>query len=110
MTHRLISRRDLLKKVWMVGVAASVAPAVFNAGCGGSEPLQCTDTRGLSQADVAMRNSNAYVDHSPDAAKNCDNCNFFESRGAAACGTCKVIKGPIAPLGTCRLWAAKIAT
>lgn len=108
MADKLISRRDLLKKSAFLGLAAAVAPAIFNSGCG-SEPLVCTDTRGLSQAEVGMRTANAYVDQTADPSKTCSNCNFFETRGDAACGGCKVLKGPIAPRGYCRLWAAKIS-
>ena len=109
MSNTLISRRDLLKKSWMLGLAAAVAPAALNAACGSPSAPQCTNTQGLSQAEIGMRTANAYVDHSPEAAKNCLNCNFFETRGPDACGGCKVLKGPIAPHGYCRLWAAKIA-
>ncbi|MBK8170865.1 MAG: high-potential iron-sulfur protein [Sandaracinaceae bacterium] len=108
MADKLISRRDLLKKSAFWGIAVVVGPALLNGGCGSDAPV-CTDTAGLSQPEIAMRTANAYVDRTPEPAKTCANCNFFESRGESACGGCKVLKGPIAPAGYCRLWAAKIA-
>ncbi|MFT4604084.1 MAG: hypothetical protein ACI9W4_000804 [Rhodothermales bacterium] len=64
------------------------------------------DTAGLTEQEVAMRNSLAYVDVTPDAAKNCLNCSLYLAAAAgASCGGCNLLKGPIAPNGYCISWA-----
>ena len=69
--------------------------------------LTCTDTSGLSADEVSARNTLAYVDKSAEAAKNCANCMQFNAGPADKCGGCKVLKGPIAPTGYCKVWVAK---
>lgn len=108
MTDNKLTRRELLGRSLFFGAAASLGGSLLQA-CGGEGPT-CSDTAGLSQADIGTRTANLYVDHTTDAAKRCDNCNFFRGAGDNACGTCQVIKGPISPAGGCRLWAAKINT
>lgn len=109
MSNEKIGRRDAAKRMLMVLGAAAVGPSVL-AACGGEEQsaaLNCTDTSGLTPAEITTRQSQAYTDVSPHADKTCDNCNFFTAGGANACGSCTVIKGPIHPEGYCNLWAAK---
>jgi hypothetical protein len=102
-----IGRRDAMKRALQVLGAAAAAPVVL-AGCGGGEEeLSCTDTQGLTPAEVQMRQNQSYVDHSPKPSENCANCNFYEAAQAGQCGSCSVIAGPIHPEGYCNLWAAK---
>jgi len=82
------------------------------AACGKKEEkkeLSCTDTSGLSPADVEMRNVTlAYVEKTPDPAKRCDNCQQFKAAPApGACGGCTILKGPINPAGYCKSWVQK---
>lgn len=102
-----IGRRGVLKRALTVIGAVSVAPVVLSA-CGGeeSEALTCTDTSGLTPAQIATRESQHYVDASPNPDQRCSNCNFFTAGQAGQCGTCTVIQGPIHPDGYCNLWAA----
>ena len=53
-----------------------------------------------------MRNSLQYVDNSPYPEKLCKNCEFWQPEGAAECGGCQLIKGPIHPMGYCTSWVA----
>jgi hypothetical protein len=94
-----IGRRDALRLI-VVGSAAALA------GCGGSSNPTCTDTAGMSSADIQFRNTNAYVDVSvrPD---NCATCTFFTAGAAAACGTCTLVRGPISPAGYCNLFSRR---
>ncbi len=70
----------------------------------------CGDVSGLTDAEVQMRETLAYVDESSVADKTCLNCQLYEDAAAgSACGGCKVIKGPIAPGGYCNSWAAKLS-
>lgn len=103
-----ITRRDMLGRSLLLGAVATVGTNLFLSACG-SPALDCTSTAGLSAEDIATRTANQYVDRSMDAGKNCANCNFYQAAAANACGGCTVVKGPINPAGTCRLWVAKQA-
>ena len=100
------SRRDFLRGAVAAG---SLLPAAMLLGCGKKE-LNCNDDAAvgtLSTADKNTREMLKYVDKSPDAAKRCNNCSQFNDAGASACGSCKVLKGPVNPGGYCTSWLAK---
>ena len=83
------------------------------AACGKSTPkvLMCTDTTGLSATDIQIRETVlAYVEASTTPGKNCSNCQQFIASMPGACGTCKIVKGPINPGGNCKSFLAKAAT
>jgi hypothetical protein len=102
-----IPRREAIRRLALFSAAAA-APAWLLA-CKGKP--SCTDVSGLSSDDINARNNTAaYVDATPDPAKKCSNCVQFVAAGdPKACGSCKVVKGPINPEGYCRLWVAKPA-
>ncbi len=100
-----ITRRAALGRVVALPLAA-VLPAL--AGC--SKTPHCEDTSALSPDDAHIRSEiAAYVDQSPDPNKHCSACAQFNPAGKDACGTCKVVKGPINPNGYCKLFVAKHA-
>ncbi|NOY94413.1 MAG: hypothetical protein GXP55_24825 [Deltaproteobacteria bacterium] len=107
-----IGRRAAMKRSLLVLGAAAIAPAAL-AACGseeggGGSANACADTAGLSAADLSTRTTNAYVDPGPDAAKHCAACALYVApAGGAPCGTCPVVKGPIATTGTCTAFVAK---
>ncbi len=106
-SRRDISRRDLLQR----GGVAFGALAVFGAvACGKEQPkaLSCNDTTGLSPTDLTIRTALAYVDVSTEPGKVCSGCQQFIPTVPNACGTCKVVKGPINP-GNCKSFVAKPA-
>lgn len=109
-TTPLIGRRYCLRTTFIAGAAGATG---LLAACGGKKKtaskstLSCKDTSGLTPAEKQMREQLAYVDKSPQAAKNCANCSFFQSKGDNACGGCTLIKGPIHPQGYCNSWAEK---
>lgn len=98
------SRRTFLQ----VGGAAGLA--LVGIGCSKKEAAPtCTDTTGMSEPDVATRTNFAYVDATPDPTKPCSTCQqYTPAPSASACGGCKLVKGPISPSGTCKLWVAKV--
>lgn len=112
------SRRTFLQRLAVLGTAGVVTPAVLSAcgggeeggaqeGAGGEASFSCTDTSGLTEQEIQMRNNAEYVDDSPHEDKTCDNCQLFtEPAGGEQCGGCQVIKGPIHPKGYCNLWVA----
>jgi hypothetical protein len=101
-----LSRRDLFQRSAALGVLAVVGVG----GCSKaaqSPSLSCTDTTGLSAADVGVRAALAYSDLSTEAGKTCAACQQFLPDAAGGCGTCKVVRGPINPLGSCKAFAPK---
>jgi hypothetical protein len=100
-----LSRRDLFQQSAALGVLAVVGVGA----CGKQEPasLSCTDTSSLSAADVGVRTALAYADISLEAGKECDRCQQFLPAATNACGTCKVVRGPINPKGSCKAFLAK---
>ena len=114
------SRRSFLQHLTVLGTAGVITPAVLSA-CGGGQSnqegaesaeasLDCTDTSGLTEQELQMRQNAQYVDASTQPDKHCSNCQLFQPAAEAnQCGTCQVIKGPINPQGYCNLWVAKSA-
>ena len=104
---RQIGRRALLERTVFLPVLAAGAGLALTA-CGEDEELTCTDTSGLSEAELAMRQQQEYTDSTPYPEKTCDNCQLFQAPSReGTCGGCQVIKGPIHPKGYCKLWVAK---
>jgi hypothetical protein len=99
-----LSRRDVLQNAAAYGVLAAFGVSA----CGKSVPrLSCVDIASLSAADAQVRTSLAYMDTSTQPGKFCLNCQQFITGPASACGSCKVIRGPINPEGYCKSFAAK---
>lgn len=93
-----------------LGAAAAAAPALVSlVGCGGgSKAVSCMDTSGLQPAQIRQRGQFAYVDVSEDPAKTCENCALFTAPAeGAACGSCSLVPGTIAPKGSCTGFAPK---
>lgn len=116
-----ITRRNFLVRLSAATGLTVGAGAVLSA-CGGgdsgsapaaeapaaAEPMAegCMDVSGLTDAEVQLRNSLQYVDVTPDETKRCDNCALFVvPESGDGCGTCTLIKGPIAAAGYCSSWA-----
>ena len=105
------TRRDLLR--WGAGALATLAAGAEIAGSAACKkdppkPFACTDTSGLTEEEKRARATLIYVDRSPDATKTCATCQqFVPSPIAGRCGTCKVLKGPVHPDGTCKVFSAK---
>lgn len=105
---RIFTRRDLLQKSAALGALAVFGAA---AACSKEAPkaLACTDTSALSPADMTIRTSLQYIDNSNQPGKQCSGCQQFVPAAPDACGTCKVVKGPINPAGYCKSFVAKPA-
>ncbi len=100
-----LSRRDVLQKSAAFGVIAALGAAA----CGKDEPkLSCGDTARLSSADVQLRETLGYTDNSSQPGKDCVRCQQFVDGLGGACGTCKVLRGPINPSGYCKSFAPKV--
>ncbi len=98
-SSRAVTRRHLI----LVAPAAALA---FAAACKKGPPASCGDKSGLNADDLTARNALAYTDLSTDPAQRCVKCRqYVPGASADSCGTCKVLKGPIHPDGTCRAFA-----
>ncbi len=122
-----ISRRHFIQRLSLFG-AAGIGAGSLLAACGGGEQqadtpaapppeeataaegFTCTDTSGLTEQDLTIRNTLQYVDATPDPEKQSDGCALYVAAEAGQnCGTCTVVKGPIHPKGYCTSWAPKPA-
>lgn len=122
MNRKDVSRRDFLLRASALG-AAAVGGSSLIAACGGKESAPqtaappaaseavadagCNDLSGLTEQEKQMRGALQYVEVSPDPEKRCDNCQLYIApEEGVACGSCKILKGPVAPGGHCTSWAA----
>lgn len=97
----MLTRRALLRGSAAVG-------GLVVLGCKGKEPPTCTDVSALSPEDATSRTVLLYVDRATDSSRSCERCTqFVEAKNSGACGSCRVIRGPISPAGSCKLFAAK---
>lgn len=113
------SRREFLQKIAALGTAGVVTPTLLTA-CGGGDgtgttadggaEFSCTDTSGLTEAQVQQRENANYVDETPNPEQRCNNCQLYtEPEEGAQCGGCQVLAGPVHPQGYCDLWVAQQA-
>jgi hypothetical protein len=100
-----LSRRDLFQQGAALGVFA-----VVGAGACSKAPRpgpSCTDTSSLSASDVQVRTTLAYADMPAEPGKACVACQQFLPGPPDACGTCKILRGPISPNGSCKAFAPR---
>lgn len=112
-----ISRKDFIKQIGFLSVAGVATAAV--AACGGGKTEEkkvvakkvadpCTDTTGISQAELSKRTTFKYVDVSHDDTKHCIGCALYKAPAeGSTCGGCQLFAGPVTEKGYCTAWAAK---
>lgn len=99
-----MTRRVALRRMAVLPLVAALPAGL--AAC--NRGPKCDDTTGLSPEDLKTRTEvAAYEEKSPDITRYCSTCVQFNPAGSNACGTCKLVKGPINPEGTCKLYVAK---
>lgn len=116
------SRRKFIQTLTALGTAGVITPVLSACGGGnGGESggttagesqagFSCTDTSGLTDAQIQQRENTNYVDRSPNPDQVCSNCQLYtEPEAGAQCGGCQVVPGPIHPEGYCDLWVARQA-
>ncbi len=104
MSEQTMRRREALLQAIGLGTATLV-PVWALTAC--KSQLSCTDTSGISGADLTTRTQLQYMDHSVNPQKVCSGCKLFKAGAENACGSCTLVKGPINPAGNCTSWAAK---
>lgn len=100
------SRRDVLRSGLRLALVV-----VGSAACGrSSAPAACLDATGLTQDDAQARSALGYTEPGADEAKGCASCQQYVAPSSdGACGACKVLRGPIHPNGTCKVFTPKSA-
>lgn len=95
----LLSRRDFV-------VALASLPGLGALACSKAkaDSFTCTDVSALSEAEQKRRVDLAYVDKAPDPDRECDRCAQFLGV-PEGCGSCKLLRGPISPGGSCKSFA-----
>jgi hypothetical protein len=97
-----VSRRDLFGRT-----AVAVVALVGASGCK-KKVLVCDGLPDIAPADVQLRTTLEYVDHTPQPDRACVNCTLYVAAPEeGTCGACKVVHGPIHPLGTCKIFLRK---
>ena len=81
--------------------------ALSMVGCR-SRRFDCNDSSSLSPADTKARNEVLYVEAASTPSTACDVCQYWINAGTNGCGGCRLLRGPIHPKGTCRLFVMKI--
>jgi hypothetical protein len=72
------------------------------------DALACTDASSLGGEDSLARSATAYVDRTVDRSRSCATCQqYIEPTDSCACGACKLLKGPVHPMGTCKLYSTR---
>ena len=95
------TRRRWLKVV----VPAALGLGVF--GCK-KEEFKCDDVAGLTPADIEARKALQYKDHSDTPEHACKNCAQYVEPEGSGCATCRVMRGPVHPEGSCKVFASKV--
>lgn len=87
----------------------SAFPGTLALACSraNASALTCTDVSALSEIDRSARVRLAYVDRSPNPERTCAACTQFLGE-PSGCGSCKLVRGPIHPFGSCKSFAAKL--
>ena len=95
------SRRDFL-------ALAAIAPlAVVGGGAAWASEPACYDPASLPLSQRNRRKALGFVEQSPDPARRCGLCTFFERKNGD-CGGCQLLTGaPVTAAGFCNSFAAK---
>lgn len=123
-----VTRRRFLQSLGLVGAIGAGGTLITACGGGsddsggdssaGSEggastaSADCSDLSSLSDAQKQQRKqmvkSLNYVEESPNAEKNCANCQLYQQeKYGSGCGGCQLFPGPVAENGYCDSWAPK---
>ena len=73
-----------------------------------SRGIDCNDSSTLSPVETKARNDALYVEPSSSPSTACDICQYWIKGSSGGCGGCQLLRGPIHPKGTCRLFVMKV--
>lgn len=100
------SRRDFFLSAGVVSLIVLGA-----TGCSQRRaPISCDLSAGLAPEEVQARSALRYVEPGSDETRRCSSCQqYLTPPEDGGCGSCKVLKGPIHPNGTCMVFAPRSA-
>jgi hypothetical protein len=98
-----VTRRQWLSTTLQLAAIGSLPLVV--SGCGKTSNLVCANPALLSDADNSLRESLHYSEKSPRDDQKCSGCGFFGAE-QGPCGSCRLLKGPVNPMGRCDSWSA----
>lgn len=112
------SRRSFINK-YARASAFFLSGGMLLSSCGGEKKEQNSqestasadpcDIKTVSAEELKKRQDLGYVDESPIADNQCNNCNLFLPPTAKKdCGGCMLFKGPVNAEGYCTYWAPKV--
>jgi hypothetical protein len=104
MTRQLLSRRDLLQR--SVELPLGIFLALHAVEASADAGKLCADPTTMDSAQRSARESLHYTEASPDPAKSCSVCSFFQP-AAPPCGSCMIFNGPANATGHCDSWDLK---
>lgn len=93
-----LTRRSLLS-------ASATALGLIGASACKRAPVSCNDVSGLSPEEAQVRTTLGYTDRAPAEAQACERCQQWVPGSLGGCGSCKIMKGPVHPSGSCRVFA-----
>jgi hypothetical protein len=108
-----ISRRDAMCRFALAGLSLGGGVLLGVTGCSDASG-GCVDAELLSTPERSLRKTQRYVDRSPHGAEQqCGGCQFFSATDqttdqttvTSACGTCRILGGPVSATGHCAAWA-----
>ncbi|AKU94367.1 high-potential iron-sulfur protein [Labilithrix luteola] len=101
------SRHQASRRAFLSGGLKALAVLTVLPACKRDNgPATCPDTGSLSNEDIEARKGLAYVEIATDSWRNCSMCRqYVRAPSSDQCGTCRLMKGPIHPRGTCKAWA-----
>ena len=104
MVKHMISRRELLIRTVQLSVTSTMMVVI--SACNKKNNLLCIDPEELSESEIGLRRSLAYVEESKVPNKSCTHCAFFSSSSSGGCGACEMFKGgQVNPDGHCDAWS-----
>jgi hypothetical protein len=109
-THPKAKQPDLTlaRRAWlrmMMQLALVGAFSVAAIGCRKREVMSCSDPASLTDAEISLRVSLHYSESSAQSDKVCARCAFSEASVDGKCRACKLLKGPVNPMGHCDSWS-----
>jgi hypothetical protein len=102
------SRREVLQVLGGLTLAAGGAASTLACK---KQPrhFSCVDSFALAPDDAHARTTLAYQEPAVDTTRTCATCQQYVLPANDECGSCKVLKGPVHPDGTCKVFSAKPA-
>lgn len=99
------TQRTTTRRRWL----QVVLPTAFGLGALAckKEELACDDSSGLQPADAEARKALEYKERADTPERACKNCAQYVEPEGSGCATCHIMKGPIHPDGSCKVFSPK---